>query len=275
MGDEKILTERTNLWAILIALVILAVGVFLLISAEYSKFVSESVPLKSLVSNSGSVLITSVALIFLWELRARRSFFAEIMHHVKLGENVKTAGVSGVGVSSSIGRDFDWPALFGQAREVDILVAYANTWRSANRVELQKFAENSSKKMRVILPDPEHQELMAELARRFNLSPDEVKKEIIKASTEFISIFTQAGGKERLEVWFHSASPVFSCYRFDKLFIFTTYKYSPGRGIIPYLLADGGTLSGFFESELTALTSPGSTLTRRSYPKISQASKVR
>ena len=49
--------------------------------------------LKSLSSEIGSVLLVSISLTIFWELSTKRDFFAEIMHHVQLSENIKQAGV--------------------------------------------------------------------------------------------------------------------------------------------------------------------------------------
>lgn len=268
MKQDNIISERTNLRTRFWSFIIGVIGLGLIIAAETSETIKSIPSIKALSSEIGSVLVVSISLTIFWELSTKRDFFAEIMHHVQLSENIKQAGVKSIEVTASYISDFDWRGLIGNAKNVDILVAYGGTWRRSNRGTLTEFAKKSGTKMRVILPDPENTQLIQELARRFNSTLEDVQREIQQAKTEFISLFTQAGAKAKLEIWYHSASPVFSCYVFDNEVIFATYRHRPGQSIpIPMFSLGNGTLSTFVRDELAALTDPESKLARRAFPK--------
>lgn len=268
MNDKILLKERTNTRAWLTAITTAAVGGTILIFSEFSEYAANHPALKALLSNLGGVIFASVALIVVYEIGTKRAFFDEIMHHIRLADDVQQAGIVAVKATSNFIDSFRWVELFEDAKYVDVLVAYANTWRGVNRAEIKKFASKDTSRMRVILPDPDDMALMSELGRRFGKSVDEMKGEIVRATTEYISLFTQAKAKSKLEIWYHSVTPVFTAYRFDKKIVFTTYRHVRGQVLqIPVFMFTSGTLSDLIMSEIEALTSPTSNISRKFYPK--------
>src|SRR5690606_22355387 len=100
----------------------------------------------------------------LWELGARRAFLDEAMELAKVGGDVHRAGLTAVTLDYL---EFPWKEWFATTHQVDILVSYGATWSHANQPSIASLAERGIP-VRLVLPDPEDERVLGELAKRYS-----------------------------------------------------------------------------------------------------------
>jgi hypothetical protein len=248
--STKIYWKATNYQAIISSFVLIIIG-FLLLYFSKDPYIPPTLDLVlPVVGELGSILVATGIVAFLWELYAKRSFFEEIMAKIRLAEQVQNAGL--VTITAGSYREIDWPGLFKNVKELDMCFAYARTWRHINTLYLQDLALKSDANVRVIVPDPENADVMRELSRRFETTPDELKNRVNEAISEFNSIFRDC--KARYSLWYLMTTPLFSFYRFDDTTIIALHKHGKNRGQIPVFQVNrGGDLYKFAENELNTI----------------------
>lgn len=64
-------------------------------------------------------------------------------------------------------KDIDWTSLFNKVNKLDIFFAYGQIWRKTYLQELREVAARKNARIRLVLPDPEDEQTISELARRF------------------------------------------------------------------------------------------------------------
>lgn len=198
----------------------------------------------------GGLLFATGVLTVAWDLVGRRAFSREILAKAKLSAEVVESGITRV--TDQYLDDVEWAELFNGARHVDIVVAYANTWRNANRSRLESIAASSGSRIRVFLPDPCDRLTVENLAARFGKDQPAVKRLINEAMSEFASLAKPGGGT--VEVFVRPGDPVFSCYRFDNRAVLTLYSHSRARQTsVPTLVMAGGELFRFVRDEIAAI----------------------
>lgn len=245
MPSPKLYSERTSLQTIVVALFAFLMGIALLFASEMSQQLKDIPTLQAVVRDLGSLLVSTVTLATLWELVAKRAFVAELMAQAKVAEEVQATGI--ITVTTDFQRGIDWQSLFKTVKNLDIFFSYGRTWRSTNVAELRNLAQRPKIEVRVVLPDPNNDELMKELGRRYRKQPDEVKASILEASDEFQNIFKNAN----FSLWFLPESPMFSFYRFDHKIVLALSKHGTRGGDIPtFLVQEGGTIYKFVMEEL-------------------------
>lgn len=244
----------TNLRTIIASLLILALGCLLLILSEWLKFRDGYFWIRSLLSNFGGLLVASISIALLWELFSKRSFLNELIETTGLVDDLKTVGVTGISVDPLRGPPFS--RLISEAERLDIFVCYANTWRANFDRELKILAKKRNARVRLIVPDPTHPEIMADLASRFGIADAVVMANTItQAISEYKKLFLSCGNPSlNFTVWMHHETPVSSFYRFDRCAVITLYKHSKGRGNAPTITATrGGSLYAYIESEVDSM----------------------
>ncbi len=266
MAESKLYSERTNLWTVLIAIGVALIGVLFLSIAAKWQWLAGYPGIQSVIRELGGLLIASVAVAMLWELFAKRAFLVELMAKAKLAEEVRASGL--VTITHDFQRGIDWPQLFKNVSKLDIFFAYGSTWRGTNTPELRALAIRAGARIRVVLPDPDNEALMSELARRFNTSVDDMKKKILDAADDFKNIFGEPPRtRADFSLWYLPVSPVFSFYRFDHIAILALYKHRKERGEIPTFVAEqGGKLYDFVRQEFDAFTKAPQGLARQVFP---------
>lgn len=263
MAIPKLYRERTNLWTVLAQIVVFLLGILCLFLAAKWQWLASYPGIQTVVRDFGGMLVATVTITILWQLVVRRAFLAELMAMAKLAEEVRAAGL--VTLTNDFQRGIDWPQLFRTVNKLDIFFAYGRTWRGTNSAELRALAGRPGVRVRVVLPDPNDDALMSELARRFSMTPSDVKKEVEEASGDFKKTFVEfSQSVAQFTLWYLPASPVFSFYRFDHLAILALYKHSPGRGEVPtFVVEQGGTLYDFVRQEFEAFIREPNGLARR------------
>ncbi len=158
--------QITNLRTYMVSIGIFVIGIALLAFSEKLKFEDGSFWVKSLMSNVGALLIASVSIASLWELFSKRAFLDELLEKTGLVEDIRTVGVTGISLEAIRGPDF--ARLIRSSERLDIFVCYANTWRATFEQDLREMAKKRNCRIRLIVPDPDNEDIMRDLAKRFN-----------------------------------------------------------------------------------------------------------
>lgn len=262
--------EITNLRTYIASAIAFITGVILLIVSEEITPADGYLWTKSVTSNFGALLIASVSIAMLWELFSKRSFLDELLAKTGLAEDIRTAGITGISVNPLRGPDFS--KIIKSSERLDIFVCYANTWRATFEEDLKLLASKKNCRVRLIVPDPDNQEIMKDLAKRFNAdSPNTMEAKIRLAITEYTALFTSLNNSTLdFSVWIHDETPVSSFYRFDRCAVITLYKHAKGRGNAPTIVAErGGALYTYIENEIDSMImgiTPYKQLARKIFP---------
>lgn len=258
MTTDKItlLRERANLRTLLIALAIAILGIVLLyLSAK--EFWRGYQAWQVVVRDVGGLLLVTVAIALLWELWVKRAFLDELLAKAQISKEITFAGL--VKITDSFHQDIDWKSYFRTVNKLDIFVAYARTWRSVHRQDLEKVAVRQDARIRVVLPDPEDEQTVVELARRFGCGPEDLIKRIREAETDFTRLRSYGGERgAQIDIWFFPGTPRFSFYRFDRIAIFALYNHRREQASVPTFVCEmGGTLYDYIRKEFDAMIQPG------------------
>lgn len=210
--------------------------------------------------NQIAALIVATALITIgWELFGKRTFASEVLQKAQLSAEIVDAGI--VRVTDSYLEEVEWAELFDPASRLDIVVAYARTWRNAQAQRLQELASRRGTRIRVFLPDPEDPMTMSVLADRFNTKPDLLAQTVHEAIEGFAAFGNNSQGA--VEVWVRPGDAVFTCYRFDSRAVLTLYSHGKDRRTsVPTFVVRSGKLMRFIDDEIASLA----TQSRRVFP---------
>ncbi len=246
--------QSVNLRTIILALLVGIIGVVLLALAN--SMAAEKVG-PSIVRDLGSLLFLPATLTLIWELWAKRAFLDEILAKAQISKELSFAGI--VKITDSFHNDIDWKSYFRSVNKLDIFFAYGQTWRNVHRRELQDLASREGARIRVVLPDPEDQNTVDDLARRFGYSSERLRSLISEATSDFLSLRpTDAAQGGSVEIWHLPATPVFSFYRFDGVGILALYNHRKDRAPVPTFVCEmGGTLYDYIRTEFEAMIRQG------------------
>ncbi|WP_029289512.1 hypothetical protein [Cellulomonas sp. HZM] len=245
---QPIESKVTTLAAVLIAaaLVIAGLGLMLLSVQPWA----DGTLWEAFLGQVGGLLVATGLLTVAWDLFGRRAFAIEVLAKAKLSADVVESGITRV--TDQYLDDVEWGELFEGAVHVDILVAYANTWRNAHRHRLERVAKTKGSRIRVFLPDPNDAATMSNLAQRFAATPESVVAKINEAITEYKSLAQPGGGA--VEVYVRAGDALFSAYRFDGRAVLTLYSHGRERRTsVPTWVMAGGELFAFVQGEIDAI----------------------
>jgi hypothetical protein len=213
----------------------------------------------------GLLLVVTVALTALWDLRARRALTKEILDAVGVSHEVERAGLTRI-VDNYL--DIDYSAHLACARQVDLFFTYAHTWRATHATDLRALVGRPGTRIRVVLPDASDNALVAQLASRFGYTPEKVRTHVEDAAADMENYRTQAVPEANVEVRFTREPPVFTSYRMDDVCVAVLYSQVPAeRCPVPAFEARGGHLAKFFAEQFEGLwngsvpSEPESTIT--------------
>lgn len=117
--------------------------------------------------------------------------------------------------------------MLGTTSQLDIFFAYGRTWRRICHSHLMELAARGHSKIRVVLPDPEDGVSIHSMADRFEITPDELKRQIYEAKEFFQSLLAEdASLRENVTVWFRRGTTLFSFYILDKVAVITLYAHT-------------------------------------------------
>jgi hypothetical protein len=169
----------------------------------------------------------------------------------QIARDVRAAGLRRIGTRYL--SELEWAGLFSTVRELDIFVAYGQTWRNLHAPELAQLAQRSTATIRVFLADPDDHATVAVLAGRFAITPDELRARIQATKNDYAAL-RQPGGA-RIEIRYCAEDRVFSFYRFDDIAVVGLYSHARSRATsVPVFVCSApGDLYRFICDELAVI----------------------
>jgi hypothetical protein len=79
MATDDVLIERTTLWHMIVSLAVAGLGIALLFAAAKLRWMIDHPRTQSVARSLAGLLIVSVAIAMLWQLRIKRAFLEEVM----------------------------------------------------------------------------------------------------------------------------------------------------------------------------------------------------
>jgi hypothetical protein len=241
MADTlKLLADRVNYRALLMLIPISAFGTGFLFWSQLSEGWHH--PIRAVVLREiGVLLFATVALTLLWDLVGKRAFADEILAKANMSRDLADAGIN---VFTADFRDhrIPWPELFKCSNKLDIFVSYASTWRNIHLSEIEHLLSRRDGRVRVILSDPENDDLLEVLAKRFGKEKEFLKKQI-EESIKFWQERNQeskAGkdDKDKVEIYLTPIAPFFTFYLFTAKAVAAFYNHRMGRIPVPAFVCD-------------------------------------
>lgn len=255
----------TNARAVIHGLVALlvAIGLFVWSSAMQANTMPQSV-----LSQVAGVVLAAGILSVGWQLLGRRRFADELMATAHLSADVVNSGIARV--TDLYLQEVEWDELFDGVTNLDIMVAYGRTWRHTHEKQLTDVARRPDSTVRVFLPDPEDEQTMSVLAKRFSVAAQDLKQTVEEAIQEFSGLAVAGGGA--VEVYVRAGDAVFSCYRFDQRAVLTLYSHAQRRTSVPTFSLKEGTLFAFLRRELDAVLEQSRLVFPRTQPQGGETS---
>lgn len=168
-----------------------------------------------------------------------------------LARDLTAAGLLRIG-STYLG-ELEWKQLFAEVTELDIVVAYGQTWRNLHARELAQVAARPGSQIRVFLADPDDELTVAVLADRFDTTAGELRSRITATRAAYETLRQPEGAQ--IEVYYRPGDRLFSFYRFDDIAVVGLYSHSRARGAaVPvFVCARPGELYEFIQDELAVI----------------------
>jgi hypothetical protein len=189
----------------------------------------------------GVFLLATGALTLLWDLVGKRAFTDEILAKANMSRDLADAGIE---VFTGNFRDhrIPWPEMFKGANRLDLFVSYASTWRNNHISDIQRLLSRKDGRIRVILSDPNNEDLLAVLAKRFGREQDYLKKQI-EESIKFWQernndIEEPKNGKGKVEIYLTDVAPFFTFYVFNTKAVAAFYNHRQGIKPVPAFVCD-------------------------------------
>ncbi|HEX8170626.1 MAG TPA: hypothetical protein VF824_08810 [Thermoanaerobaculia bacterium] len=235
MADvRRLVAERVTWRMVAAAATFVMAGLLILYWASIERLWEIHPVRQRVAEHAGALLFVTGLLHALWELYGKRVFLEEVLVKIGVGDAARAMTVSG---AVSDFKDLAvWQRLFERAKELDILVSYARTWRNQHLQELRAFVAKPGAQLRLILPDPDDPVVMATLAHRYATTADEVRSRVLETASEFRSL----ASAPTVRVWYVRAAPVYTWYRFDREGIFSFYNHQVDRSPVPALVVEQG-----------------------------------
>lgn len=237
----------TNLVTSIVAILFVVVGLLLmLLSAR--EYAPSDLWVPALLGQLGGLLVATGLITLVWDLFGKRAFADEVLSKTQLRADLVDSGLERL--TGSYLADVEWEELFQHSRTLDIVVAYASTWRNTHRARLEKLATKKGGRIRVFLPDPDDAQTMEVLAARFSSSTTSLQDKVREAIDDF-KLFAAKGN---VEIYVRPGDAVFSCYQFDHKSVLTLYSHSQQRqGSVPTFLVGPGQMSEFIAADIKAI----------------------
>ncbi|MGH4014031.1 MAG: hypothetical protein ACRDSL_08915 [Pseudonocardiaceae bacterium] len=169
----------------------------------------------------------------------------------RLTRDFEAAGLLRIG-ATYLG-ELEWKQLFAEVSELDIVVAYGQTWRNLHARELAHLAARHGRRVRVVLADPDDELTVAVLADRFDITHAELRSRITATRADYEALRRPDGAQ--IEVYYRPGDRVFSFYRFDDIAVVGLYSHCRARGAaVPvFVCARPGELFEFIQDELAVI----------------------
>lgn len=242
---------ETNARVVAIALgAVLVAFVLFWVSSNDHWFVNAR-PLQTTLQQIAGLVIATGLLASGWDLVGKRRFAAEVLEKAKLSSDVAQSGIRRI--TDQYLDEVEWSELFAGAKRLDVVVAYARTWRNSHTDRLKQLVAQPGGSLRVFLPDPNDEKTMRNLAEGFSKTEQQLQEIVTEAIKDFSG--SCRGDGQGVEVWVRAGDAVFSCYRFDnRAAVLTLYSHARERRTsVPTLVMAQGQLLRFVSEELDAI----------------------
>ena len=217
-------------WKTIIALLVgLLGGIMLLVFASRD----------TILHDFGAILTTSVTMSLIFQLWLLKDLLKDLFHYVRSAEHWSRSGVSGFYLDFHDDK-LPWADLFRRSDQLQLVVAYARTWRNTHQTQLKDSVSASGRSIEVILPDPSSDESMIEYGRRFQISADEMRSRVGEAIGFFEELGKATHRNSAVTVYLFKRTLQLSFYRFSQGAVVASYSHRRERGGIITLLADRG-----------------------------------
>lgn len=249
----KVFKERTTLISWLIAIVAGVIGGGLIYWTTFDYWNDKGV-IREIVTGFGFFLLAPVAINILWQVFLRRAFVDELTNRFRVAEEVRSAGI--IGYADHFYYDTEWASYFNNSNRLDMFFSYGRTWRAVNERNLEEFLKKGGA-IRLVLPDPDHNETVSELARRYYMTEGDLR-DSIKEALGFFEQLKSTVSNAKIDIWLLPKPPLFAFYRFDNNIIMTLFNHRPGRvGVPTIIIQRGGKLYDFISAEFDAMIQEG------------------
>lgn len=228
--------------------VLVAAGVVLLAAGERTSDANHPI-WRAVLLSVGGLLVASATLSILWELRGRRVFAEEVLAAAGVADDVRRSGLRAV--SDDYLEVADWPELFRNATEIDLLASWGATWRRRFERQWIEWIKQPNVRLRVLLPDSTDTALLAHLAGRFDKDVDYVKSRINETSGFYAGLQRTGGENTTVEVRHIVRAPVWGYYRMGATVVATLYPSSlaSAPGVPSMVFEDRGEVGRFFRGQ--------------------------
>jgi hypothetical protein len=179
----------------------------------------------AIATEVGSALFVSVVLGIFWDAFGKRAYADELLEKAGIAQSINTAGIRRFTFFRS--PELSWNDLFNKTNKLDIFVVHASTWRNTHVDEIINMLEDKKASLRIVLPDPDNERVIGELASRFVMDELEVQNKIREAASFFSERRTKARGT--VEVRFTTQTPLYSYYIFSTGGIFAFFNHKAGK----------------------------------------------
>jgi len=165
--------------------------------------------------------------------------------------DVRAAGLTRIGTTYLT--DMQWSALFADVRELDVYMAYGQTWARMHARDLARLAARPGARIRVVLADPDDPLTVAVLADRFDLTTEELRRRIIATEADYAALRTDPGAT--IEIYYRAGDRMFSFYRLDDTAVLGFYSHARTRAAsVPVFVCERpGDLYDFITEEWQAI----------------------
>lgn len=192
---------------------------------------------QTILCSLGGTLFSVGFISILWDLAAKRAFAEEILTRANLSNDVIKAGLIQI-ADNFRSPEVNWHEMLKHTKTLDVFVCWAYTWRNQHQELLKEIINTPNGKIRVILPDPEHESTIQNLSNSFSgYNEQKVRDRINEAIDFFIDMDRPEGVPlNHLEIWLIDRDPKYSWYRMDNCSVFAFYAHR-GKEKVPTLVS--------------------------------------
>lgn len=256
--SPSVLVERVNLRALLGASIIAGVGLVLLYYAGDNEWWKGFERYQAFLREIGALLLATAILTTAWDVYGKRAFLDEILAKSQISTDIKDSGL--VRITPNFSDGIDWKSHLNTVNKLDLLFAYARSWRNTNADGLRAVASRRGARIRVMLPDPEDDLTISSIAQRFGWEKEKLLGLVWESAEFYKGLQGIAGeGGAKVEVWFLRGVPQFTFYRFDSIIVFTLNSHRRELVSIPtFVCESGGDLYKYIRDEFERMVDTGS-----------------
>ena len=271
MDQEQSGSKRlqTLLRALKSAYPIAGIGLLVLVFTMFDLPSNADTYLDPITQELGAALFVAAVLVVAWDLGTKRAFYKEVRQEAGVSESVIAADVERVS-ADDFGRELGWPKMLDKTKTLTLFVSWGNSWRDSNWKQLTALANRKGSKITILLPDPEKQDVVKQLARMFPPNTEEkVRENINHSRREYERMFKKCRRSASHKIYFVDAPMVYTFYLMDSQAVFSLYKFRPEKQPAPpsFVVGDDGHLFRFISSEAESVLTPTSKpVSRQVYP---------